>query len=159
MSNDNAPIDREWIVAATPWLRGALGLAFVAYSAAATIRMGGADLAPALGDVITIGYIQDRYWYSAGVALLLFLGQVATRGRWPAIYGLFLFPDVIYTARQAQEDISAYLQAEHSLEGLGLLLASWGLAGVIGFFVARWGEELLFGKPKPKRRRAAAKES
>jgi len=148
-SVSSAPISRDWLGPATPWFAGGLGLMFIAYSAVATIFiLADEDLYPVLGNSTTIGAFPDRYWISAFVALILFLGQVFTRKRYTRIYLMFLVPDIVYTARQTSVAVAAHLAADYpTLDPVLAFLIAWSIAAIVGFFVARWGEELLFGKP------------
>jgi hypothetical protein len=155
MSVREAPISRGLIDELLPWLRAALGIIFIAYSANSTIFMGAGDLLwlfEATGQ-ITIGAFPDAYWYSSFVALVLFVGEVATSERYKRAYWLFLIPDAFYTARGMW---SGATKAATILAGgiigdgpiatvVGIVLGSIA-AAVLGYYVAKWGEVLLFGK-------------
>jgi hypothetical protein len=152
-----APISRGLVEEATPWLRGLLGLSFVAYSANSTIFIGAAHLLFLFEGTkrITIGGFPDAYWYSAILAFILFAGEVVTSERYPRTYKLFLGPDVFYTGLGVFAGLSKALAVlavaaigfEHRIaaEWFGWLLAI-PFSGVIGYFVAKWGEALLFEK-------------
>lgn len=163
MTTREAPISRDLVDEARPWLRLILGVAFVAYSAASTIFIGADDLMwlfpgttnPAAGFPVA-------YWYSGVLALVLFLGEVATGERHPGPYRIFLAPDVLYTARGVFGGMSTALGAlafaaigtEHreAAAWFGWLLA-FPVAAVIGYIIARWGEVLLVGKRRVRRSR------
>ncbi|HEU4322103.1 MAG TPA: hypothetical protein VFS21_03050 [Roseiflexaceae bacterium] len=149
-----APISRDWVDVAAPWLRGALGAAFVAYSANSTIFIGAADLMwlfPRTAQT-TIMAFADAYWYSLMLAIVLFGGEVVCSERWRGAYRFFLVPDAFYTARGLWFDLSAalgvLLQAvapPAAASALGMVIAT-PIALLVGYFVARWGETLLFGE-------------
>jgi hypothetical protein len=190
MSIREAPISRALLDDTLPWFRALLGIAFVAYSANATIAQNGDDLRIFLGDSAVIGVFADRYWFSSLFALVLFLGEVFTSERYPAAYRLFLIPDLWYTACQMQEGLqrgffiffsggqdkmadvimAAKVTAAHpwsalfaqftalaedrplQLVLLGSMAAAWIMALILGYYVARYGELLLFGKRRSFRR-------
>lgn len=163
MSAREAPIPRSVVDESLPWLRALLGLAFVAYSANSTVFIG-ADHVMWLFEgtkLITIGGFPDAYWYTAGLALVLFLGEVATSERYPRTYRLFLGPDVLYTGLGIFAGLSKALallafaaagpQHREAAEWFGWLLA-FPVSAVAGFFIAKWGEVLLFGKRRRTRK-------
>jgi hypothetical protein len=156
-----APISRDLVDEARPWLRLVLGIAFVAYSAASTIFIGADDLMwlfPST-QVAAAGF-PVAYWYSGIVAAILFIGEVATGEKHPGPYRIFLAPDVFYTARGVFGGVSLALGAlifaaigteyREAAGWIGWLLA-FPVAGVIGFIIARWGEILIFGKRRSRR--------
>jgi hypothetical protein len=168
MSAHEAPISRTFVDGALPFLRIALGVAFIAYSANSTIRIGATDLIwlfPTT-NTITIGGGADAYWYAAVVAIILFAGQIATSERYPRTYHLFLWPDAIYTGRGVQAALDTALTVlagavvgdNAGARMIGWLI-SWPVGLIIGYVIARWGEELLFGKRRKTRRSAATKET
>ena len=164
MSAREAPLSRDLVDIALPWLRAGLGIAFIAFSANSTIFISAADqlwLFEATRQ-ITIGAFADAYWYAAAFALVLFIGEVATGEKYPRVYRLFLIPDAIYTARGVWVGLS---------KALIVLIAPWlgdGAAGILGpvlaapfafwlgYLIAKWGEILLFGR---RRTRGAKKET
>jgi hypothetical protein len=162
MSAGDAPISRGFVDEATPWLRGLLGLFFVAYSANSTIFIGAEHLIWLFDGTkrITIGGFPDAYWYSAALAAILFAGEVATGERYPKTYRLFLAPDVLYTSLGIFSGLSKAIallafaalgpQYRTAAEWFGWILA-FPAAGVIGYFIAKWGEVLLFGKRRSRR--------
>jgi hypothetical protein len=165
MTVREAPIPRSIIDELLPWLRALLGLAFVVYCANSTIFIGGGDLVwlfPKTAE-ITLGFVRDALWYSSVVAIILFIGQVATSERYPRAYWLFLIPDVFYTVRgmwaglcRAMIVLFGGKPGDGSYaELLGYIIGSI-LACVVGFYVAKWGEVLLFGKRRKPRKAAAA---
>lgn len=165
MSAREAPISRTLVDESIPWLRALLGLCFVAYSANSTIFIGAAHLLWLFEGTkrITIGAFADAYWYSAAVALILFIGEVATSERYPRTYRLFLGPDVFYTGLGIFAGLSKALallvfaalgpEYREVAEWFGWLLA-FPLSAVAGYFVAKWGEVLLLGKRRRTRKEA-----
>src|SRR5262249_488577 len=99
MSVREAPISRGLVDELLPWLRAAVGLVFVGYSANSTIFIGARDLLWLFEPTqqITIGAWPDAFWYSSFAALILFAGEVATSERYKRTYWLFLVPDAVYT--------------------------------------------------------------
>lgn len=156
-----APISRDLVDEARPWLRLLLGFVFVAYSAASTIFIGAVDLMWLFPTTRTeAAGFPVAYWYSAAVALILFAGEVATGEKHPSAYRLFLAPDVFYTARGVFGGMSTALGAlilaaigpdyRAAAEWVGWLLA-FPVAAVLGYIIARWGEILIFGKRRVRR--------
>lgn len=165
--HQDAPIPRTYIDAGLPFARAALGLLFVAYSAQSTILFLAADLMwlfPGLR-VSSTGVWADAYWVSIGFAVLLFAGEVFTAERYPRLYRAFLAPDSFYTARGIHAGLATAFailistwagttpEAGQTIAGLGVKpfvligwLAAWPPALLIGIYIARWGEVLLFGK-------------
>lgn len=164
MSVREAPLSRDLIDVALPWLRGGLGVAFIAFSANSTIFIGAGDLLWLFEATraVTIASFADAYWYAAGGALLLFIGEVATGEKYPRAYRLFLIPDAVYTARGLWLGLSKALAVllgswlgEPAAGVLGMVLAA-PVAFWLGYLVAKWGEILLFGK---RRTRGVKKEA
>lgn len=167
MTVREAPISRGLVDEALPWLRALLGLAFVAYSANSTIFLGATHLMWLFETTkrITIGSFADAYWYSGALALLLFVGEVATSERYPRGYRFFLVPDVFYTGLGVFAGLSKALslltvavigtEYQAAANWLGWLLA-FPVSAYIGYIIAKWGEILLFGK---RRRSPRSKES
>ena len=164
-----SPLSREDVEVAGPFLKAALGLGFIAFSAGATVTIGGEDFRRWLGDMSTIGLFADRYWLAALLAIGLSVGQILTRGKRSPVYVLLLLVDAFYTSRQIQMGFERWF-VETGVFGVAAptplltsavspaqLAASWALALVGGIFVARWGEELVFGKPKAKAARTTRK--
>ena len=167
MSVREAPISRGIVDELLPWLRALLGFAFVAYSANSTIFIGAGDLLTYFDSTraITIGYFQDAYWYSAALAFLLFAGEVATAERYRRTYWLFLIPDAFYTARGMYSGLSKALAIllasgidDASVAGIIGMILAIPAAAIIGYFVAKWGEVLLFGKRRTIRGAVVKKE-
>lgn len=160
MTTSDAPLKRAWLDDAGPILRLLFGAGFVAYSAYATVFLAADDLQRyfKMGDQATLGFFADRYWLSTLLALVLFLGEVATGERYRKVYWLFLAPDAIYTARQAQPGWDSFWREvigdRPETAGTAAVL-SWIVALIIGYLVARWGEDLLFGRRR--RTRGAAR--
>lgn len=122
------PLPRGWIDDSLPIARALIGAGFVAFSSYATVALFGGDVQPILGAMRRIGLMDDRYWFGLLVALFLFIGQIMTAERAPAIYGALLIPDTYYTARQMQPGVLALLLA-YGATGAGLLagLTAWGV--------------------------------
>jgi hypothetical protein len=162
-----APIPRNLIDELLPWLRAALGIVFIAYSANSTIFMGASDLMWLFlpTTLITIGSFPDAYWYSAFVALLLFVGEVATGERYKRVYWLFLIPDAYYTARgmwhgltKAMTILAGGIVGDGPVAYVAGLILGTITAGAIGYLIAKWGEVLLFGKRRQIRGAVVRKE-
>jgi hypothetical protein len=159
MSASEAPINRNVVEASTPALRLALGIAFVSYSAYTTIQYAAQDLDVYFhaGRLVSLGYIADRYWYALLFAVIIFLGEVVTSGKSIRWYLVFLIPDTIYTGRQIQFGLNNAFNALLGNEPMALagsLVLSWIVALVIGAFIAKWGEVLIFGStPRQSRSR------
>jgi hypothetical protein len=155
MTVREAPISRGLIDELLPWLRALLGVIFIAYSANSTIFMGASDLMWLFEPTkqITIGSFADAYWYSSFVALILFVGEVACGERFKRAYWLFLIPDAFYTGRGMW---SGLIKAATILAGAWVgdgpvanvvgFITGTIVAAVLGYFIAKWGEVLLFGK-------------
>ncbi len=157
-----APISRDVVDMALPYLRALLGLAFVAYSANSTIVYGAGDMMWFWPETtkITITGFSDAYWYAMLLALALFVGEVATGEKYPGVYKMFLLPDAFYTARGIFDGLRRAFQVlltsgdvipESAAAVLGTALAL-PVGFFLGYLIARWGEHLLFGK-----RRAGAR--
>lgn len=159
MALREAPLSRGLIDDALPFLRAGLGIVFIAVSAVSTILIGAADLKYFINDILTIGYFPDRFWYASLFALILFLGEVATAEKSRVVYSVFLIPDVFYTVRgmyvgmargftvmlggDTPSDIEKFMGA-----AIGLLVSI-----IAGYFIAKYGEILLFGKRRKNARR------
>lgn len=167
MTAREAPIPRSLIDELAPWLRALLGILFIAYSANSTIFMGASDLLWLFEstDKITIGAFPDAYWYSSFVALILFVGEVVCSDRYKRTYWLFLIPDAFYTARGMWPGLT---KATGLLIGgiigdgtvavvLGVVVGSIA-AAIGGYYIAKWGEVLLFGKRRQIRGAVIKKE-
>lgn len=160
-TREAAPLSRGLIDESLPWLRALLGLAFVAYSANSTIFLGASHLMFLFESTkaTTIGGFADAYWYSGAIALLLFVGEVATAERYPRTYRIFLVPDMFYTGLGVFTGLSKALIVlmfaatgyKEAAQWIGWLLA-FPVAGVLGYFIAKWGEVLLFGRRRQPRR-------
>lgn len=159
MTVRDAPISRTLVDEALPWLRAIAGIAFVAYSANSTILIGAADLLRFFDStrLITIGYWPDAYWYSAIVAVILFVGEVATSEKYPKTYKLFLIPDAFYTARGIFAGLSSALSllaasfvGENEAAAIIGVVLAFPVSVWIGYLIAKWGEVLLFGKRRTR---------
>jgi hypothetical protein len=155
MTVREAPISRSLIDELLPWLRALLGIIFIAYSANSTIFMGANDLMWLfeLTKNITIGSIADAYWYSSFFALILFVGEVASSERFKRTYWLFLIPDAFYTARgmwgglmKAMTILAGGVVGDGPVANVAGFILGTIIAAVLGYFIAKWGEVLLFGK-------------
>lgn len=165
MTVREAPLNRTMVDTALPWHRGLFGLCFVAFSAASTITIGAADLMYLFSQskTVTIGGASDAYWYSCFAAFVFFAGEVATSERYRRAYLWFLIPDAFYTARGVfwgiAEAITQMVVGPVSREQTTFLggiqaspaqavgfVAAFFLSAVAGYFIAKWGEVLLFGK-------------
>lgn len=148
----SAPLSREHLDLAGPWLRLSAGVLLIGYTSYTTIAGVGEDFAPLLGGTI-YGPLSTRL--AAGIAAAVFISliQWLTSEQYPLIYLFFLAIDARYTQRQIGPGVAAL--AEYHLRdldplipGVVSLLVSWGLSLV----AARYGEILLFGKRKrPKK--------
>jgi hypothetical protein len=166
LREQSSPLSRDAVEVAGPALRALLGLAFIAFSAGATVTIGGDDLRRWLGDAATLGLFPDRFWLASMMAVGLSVGEILTRGKRSIVYGGLLLVDSFYTSRQIQLGFQRWLIDLGVLAEPGALLPvvhaspgqialSWALALVVGIFIARWGEELVFGKPKARPTRKA----
>jgi hypothetical protein len=165
----DAPLDRGLIDLALPWLRAVCGIAFVAYSSVQTIYFGATDIMWLFPHTngMTIGYVQDAYWYAGAMAAMFFFGEVATAERYPRVYRGILLPDAFYSARALYWGLSSALGVLLTSmvpgEGdartgvakiLGYVLAA-PIALFFGYIIAKWGEILLFGKRRKLSRSSA----
>lgn len=163
MTVREAPLSRGLVDELLPWLRAALGILFVGYSANSTVFICGSDLAwlfPATAKV-TIAVFADALWYSTALAVILFVGEVCCGERYVRTYWIFLVPDAFYTVRGMWWSLcramivlfGAKIGDGSYSELLGYLIGTI-VAIVVGFLVAKWGEVLLFGKRRKTRRSA-----
>ena len=144
----SAPLNRDHLDRAGPWLRLLAGVALIAYTSYTTIMGIGEDFAPLLqGNVF--GVLSVRLLAGIGAALFISLAQWLTSEQYLLIYLVFLAIDARYTQRQIGPGLDAL--AHYHMRSLDPLLpsvvsfiASWGLSLV----AARYGEILLFGKRK-----------
>lgn len=147
-----APLNREHLERAGPWLRLLAGVVLIAYTSYTTITGIAQDFAPVLhGSLYGVASVQ--LVAGVGAALLISLVEWLTSEQYPLIYAAFLIIDARYTQRQIRPGIDA-LAAYHlqDLDPLIVLVvsfvASWGLS----LIAARYGEILLFGKrARPKK--------
>lgn len=139
-----APLSREDLDRAGPWLRLLAGIFLIAGSSYATITGVGEDFAPLLvGDIYSIPiYIIA----GAAAAALLSLGEWLTSERIPLLYAAFLFADARYTQWQIGPWVDSlamyHLASSRWAAPVVSFLVSWGLS----LAVARYGEILLFGR-------------
>jgi hypothetical protein len=166
MTVREAPISRSLIDELLPWLRALLGLVFIAYSANSTIFMGASDLLWLFEPTgnITIGSFADAYWYSSFVALILFVGEVACGERYKRTYWLFLIPDAFYTSRgmwgglvKAMTVLAGSFVKDGPVAMVAGFILGTALAALLGYWIAKWGEVLLFGKRRQPRGANATK--
>lgn len=146
-----APLSRDHLDRAGPWLRLLAGAALIAYTSYTTIMGIGEDFAPLLRGTL-YGPLSVQLAAGIGAAALISLVQWLTSEDHKLIYLLFLLIDARYTQRQIGPGIDAL--AQYHMRGLDPLLpgvvsfiASWGSA----IIAARYGEILLFGRRKRKR--------
>jgi len=160
VSTREAPFSRTFVDGALPWLRAGLGMAFIAYSANATIFIGADDMMWLFDSTtqITIGGFPDAYWYSAILAIIIFVGEVATSERYLKAYLLFLAPDVFYTARgvfaglsKALAVLAAPIVGQNKAATIVGVALAVPLAAAVGYIIAKWGETLLFGRRRSRR--------
>lgn len=139
-----APLSRDDLDRAGPWLRAALGVSLIAWSSYTTIAGVGIDFAPLLAGAI----YGIPLFIIAGIAaaVLLSLGEWLTSERAPLVYTAFLFVDARYTQWQIGPWINAlalhHLGASSWAAPVVSFLVSWGLS----LAIARYGEILLFGR-------------
>lgn len=171
MTATDSPLSRDAVVTASPVLKAALGLAFIAFSAGATVSLGGEDLRPWLADSATVGLFPDRYWIASLAAAGLTVGQIVTRARSVTWYLVLLLIDAIYTARQIYggflstlvdsgflgEPSGPLVLVQPAGPTSGQIVLAGVLAVLLGGFIARKGEELVFGKPRPAKAAATRK--
>lgn len=139
------PLPRSWIDTTLPGARVLFGLLFVVYSAVSTIILFAEDIRRLTGD--RAGFIiPDRFWFGIGLAALIFLGELYTSERYPRVYALFLVPDTLYSARLMQPWLLTLFVAYLDWHPLLLMFLTWIASGILGYWSARLGEELLFGK-------------
>jgi hypothetical protein len=147
-----APLNREHLDRAGPWLRLMAGLALIAYTSYTTITGIGDDFAPLLKGSL-YGVISVQLAAGVAAALLISLVEWLTSEQYRLIYIAFLIIDARYTQRQIGPGVAALSQ--YHLKGLDSVIpvvvsfvASWG----VSLLAARYGEILLFGKRKrPKK--------
>jgi len=142
-----APINRQTIDNARPWIRLLLGAALIAWSSYTTVSGVGRDFAPLLQGAVY--GVPMTIIGGLGVALFLSFGEWLTSEHYQLLYSGLLIIDARYTQQQIGGPIDAL--AHFHLEKLPPIvpivvsfLASWFLA----LAVARYGEILLFGKRK-----------
>lgn len=141
-----APLKREELDRAAPWLRLIAGAALIAWSSYTTVLGVGIDFAP-LVDGRTLYGIPLAIVVGLGVSALLSLIQWLTSEHVPLIYAAALLVDARYTQWQVGPWIEPL--ATYHLRDLApgiawgvSLVVSWGLA----LLIARYGEILLFGR-------------
>lgn len=141
-----APLDRNAIDRAAPWLRLLAGAALIAWSSYTTITGVGADFSPILTGKILFG-MEATLVVGLLVAAFLSLGEWLTSEHVPIFYSALLIIDARYTELQIGPWIDA-LAAYHLrgasqwVPGVVSFLLSWGLS----LAIARYGEILLFGR-------------
>ena len=143
----SAPLNRDHLDRAGPWLRLLAGVALIAYTSYTTIIGIGHDFAPLLQG--SVYGVPVQILAGVGAALLISLVQWLTSEQYLLIYAIFLAIDARYTQRQIGPALDAL--AQYHMRGLDPFLpavvsfvASWGLS----LIAARYGEILLFGKRK-----------
>jgi hypothetical protein len=104
-----APLDRDMLDAAGPWLRLLAGLAIISYTSYTTVLGVGADFAPLLkGEIYGVG---TRLIGGVLAAALISFVQWLTSERHIMIYSVFLWFDARYTQHQigpAIDELAAY---------------------------------------------------
>lgn len=140
-----APLPRTWIDTTLPGARALLGALFVAFSGYSTVYLFSQDIQRLTGDKVSLMLFADRYWAGLALALLLFFGEIFTSERYPKVYRVLLIPDTFYTARQMVPAALFALTSYAHLVGTTLVVVSWLAALVLGYLIARFGEELIFG--------------
>ena len=141
-----APLRREELDRAAPWLRLIAGAVLIAWSSYTTVLGIGIDFAPLVNGQALYG-IPMAIVVGLTVSALLSLVQWLTSEHLPIIYAAALFIDARYTQWQVGpwiEPLAAY-HLRDLAPGVAWgvsLVVSWGLA----LLIARYGEILLFGR-------------
>ena len=140
-----APLNRQDLDRAAPWLRLLAGAALIAWSSYTTVAGIGVDFAPLVNGRALWG-IPLAVVAGLAAAALLSLVQWLTSEHAPLIYAAALVVDARYTQWQLGPwiaDLAAYhLQSMPVVAWIVAFVVSWGLA----LLVARYGEILLFGR-------------
>lgn len=144
----SAPLSRDMLDLAGPWLRLLAGAVLIAYTSYTTIIGIGEDFAPVLQGPL-YGPISVQLAAGMMAALLISLVQWLTSEQHKVVYLIFLVIDARYTQRQIGPAISALTEyhmrdLDRLIPSMVSFLASWMLSLV----AARYGEILLFGKRK-----------
>ena len=140
-----APLSREELDRAAPWIRLILGASLIAWSSYTTIQGVGRDFAPLLtGSVAGVSMVIVG---GLLVAAFLSLGEWLTSEHAPLVYSALLIIDARYTEQQIGPWIGA-LASYHLADvspfttSVVSFVLSWGLS----LAIARYGEILLFGR-------------
>ncbi len=141
-----APLDRNAIDRAAPWLRLFAGIALIAWSSYSTITGVGQDFSPILKGKMAFG-LEATLVVGLLVAAFLSLGEWLTSEHIPILYSALLILDARYTEMQMGpwiDKLAAYhlQQASPWVPTVVSFLLSWGLS----LAIARYGEILLFGR-------------
>lgn len=147
-----APLDRNAIDRAAPWLRLLAGAGLIAWSSYTTVAGVGSDFAPILAGKMAFG-MDATLVVGLLVALFLSLGEWLTSEHIPILYSALLILDARYTELQIGPWVDALVGyhlrgASQWVPGVVSFLLSWGLSLVI----ARYGEILLFGRRRQETR-------
>jgi hypothetical protein len=142
--SSHGPISRSYLRAAKSPARVIAGLAFIAYSSAATIQYVNSDLSSVL---------QGRLWIGmqAGYVLGLLLAIAITGWEWLAAdepfvwYALPLALDSWYTYRMTVPWVALIVQAQIDTPATATATAII-ISAVSSVAVALFGERLLFGR-------------
>lgn len=152
----HAPLDREWVDIARPWLRGLGGLLLVGLSSNAVIRGTAEFLRPLLVDDLGKAQLLSWLWFAIPVGLLwgmlaaivVFVGQVIC-GEISLIGYLFFFvPDVAALVWWQLPGWTALI-ARGSPATQSIVVVAALISVALAVVTAHYGEVLLFG---PRRR-------
>lgn len=143
----SAPLNRDHLDRAGPWLRLLAGVVLIAYTSYTTIVGIGEDFAPLLQG--SVYGVPIQVLAGVGAALFISLVQWLTSEQYKLIYLIFLAIDARYTQRQIGPGIDALAQyhmrdLDPILPSVVSFVVSWGSS----LLAARYGEILLFGKRK-----------
>jgi hypothetical protein len=142
-----APLSRNTIDNARPWIRLLLGAGLIAWSSYTTVSGVARDFAPLLHGMLY--GVPVTLVGGLGVALFLSFGEWLTNDHFQLLYSGLLIIDARYTQQQIGAPIEAL--AQYHLEKLPPMVptvVSFILSWLLALAVARYGEILLFGKRK-----------
>lgn len=144
-----APFDRRYLDSAQTPLRVLLGVAFLAYSSIATVRLCAEFTRPLLGEAVWLG-APAGILIGIAVTAIIITGELALSeaGWW---YALPFIPDVFLTYAFTYPWVETLIVANSAAAAWAVPL-SVGVSLFIAVAVAYGGELLLLGK---RRRRAA----
>lgn len=139
----HAPINRNNLDRAAPWLRLMAGLILIAASSYSTIAGVDVDAAPL--ELPIVAGIAGGIAAGILVAAFLSIGEWLTSEQAPYVYAGFLLLDAWYTQRQLSDPVERL--AVHHLGGTGVApVIAFVLSWLLAIAIARFGEILLFGK-------------